>query len=202
VVSRFVRKVRTASGAVAVQVVTRLGRQVLSIEHVGSAHTDEDLALLVAAARQRLEAGQEALDLGELAARPVRMDDVADWTLPVSQLSPGGSPRAAAARASTGSGGRVLATSSLLLWRVLTDAYSRLGFGVLADEAFRAMVLARIVEPASKADSLRVLAEIGAPVPGLRTVFRSLNRCRTGDYRGQLAKACTARSAETGAWRA
>ena len=94
-VSRFVRKVRTASGAVAVQVVTRQGRQVLSIEHVGSAHTDEDLALLIAAARQRLEAGQEALDLGELAARPMRMGDVADWTLPVSQPSPGGSPRSA-----------------------------------------------------------------------------------------------------------
>jgi Transposase DDE domain len=198
VVSRFVRKVRTASGAVAVQVVTRQGRRVLGIEHVGSAHTDEDLALLVAAARQRLEAGQEALDLGELAARPARMDDVADWTLPIGQPSPGGSPRTARARTSAGSAGRVLATSSLLLWRVLTDAYSRLGFDVLADEAFRAMVLARIVEPTSKADSLRVLAEIGAPVPALRTVFRSLDRCRASDYRSQLAKACTARSAGTG----
>jgi hypothetical protein len=151
--------------------------------------------LLVAAARQRLEAGQEALDLGGLAARPVRMDDVADWTLPVSQPSPGRPPRTAAARTSAGSAGRVLATSSLLLWRVLTDACSRLGFDVLEDEAFRAMVLARIVEPASKADSRRVLAEIGAPAPGLRTVFRSLSRCRASDYRSQLAKACAARSA-------
>ena len=56
-----------------------------------------------------------------------------------------------------------MATSSLLLWRVLSDAYSHLGFDVLGDEAFRAMVLARIVEPTSKADSLRVLGEIGAP---------------------------------------
>lgn len=47
-VSRFVRRVRTASGAVAVQLVTRQGRQVLGIEPVGSAHTDEDLALLLA----------------------------------------------------------------------------------------------------------------------------------------------------------
>ena len=48
------RKVRTASGAVAVQVVTRRGRQVERIEHVGSAHTDAELALLLAAARERL----------------------------------------------------------------------------------------------------------------------------------------------------
>jgi hypothetical protein len=54
VVSRFVRKVRTASGAVAVQLVTRQGRQVLAIEHLGSAQADEDLALLVAAAGARL----------------------------------------------------------------------------------------------------------------------------------------------------
>ena len=157
-VSRFVRKVRTKSGAVAVQVVTRQGREVLGIEHVGSAHTDEDLALLVAAARDRLLHGQAALDLGEVDAVPARMADVADWTLPGAGL-----PSAARARAGGRPEGRVVATSSLLLWRVLSDAYSHLGFDVLGDEAFRAMVLARIVEPTSKADSLRVLGEIGAP---------------------------------------
>jgi hypothetical protein len=92
----------------------------------------------------------------------------------------------------------VVATSSLLLWRVLSDVYSHLGFDVLGDEAFRAMVLARIVESASKADSLRVLGEIGAPAPGLRTLFRSLKRCQDRDYRGLLATACTAHAAATG----
>lgn len=48
-----------------------------------------------------------------------------------------------------------------VLWRVLTDAYARLGFDVLNDAAFRQLVLARIVEPTSKADSLRVLDELG-----------------------------------------
>ena len=162
-VSRFVRKVRTKSGAVAVQVVTRQGREVLGIEHVGSAHTDEDLALLVAAARDRLLHGQAALDLGEVGAVPARMADVADWTLPDAGLP--SAARAARARAGGRPEGRVVATSSLLLWRVLGDAYSHLGFDVLGDEAFRAMVLARIVEPTSKADSLRVLGEIGAPAP-------------------------------------
>ncbi|HXU97906.1 MAG TPA: hypothetical protein VFP03_07380 [Jiangellaceae bacterium] len=53
---------------------------------------------------------------------------------------------------------------------MLTDAYRRLGFDALADEVFRAMALARIVEPTSEADSLRVLADLGAPAPGLRTL--------------------------------
>jgi hypothetical protein len=91
VVSRFVRKVRTASGAVAVQVVTRRGRQVERIEHVGSAHTDAELALLLAAARERLSPGQDVLELGDLPVVPARMDEVADWAggsgLPCSRRS-------------------------------------------------------------------------------------------------------------------
>ncbi len=158
-VSRFVRKVRTSSGAVAVQVVTRRGRQVERIEHVGSAHTDAGLALLLAAARERLSPGQDVLDLGDLPVVPARMDEVADWTgdpeLPVP--SAGGRP------ASVAAGGRVVGTSADLLWAVLTSAYAQLGFDVLGDDGFRAMVLARIVEPASKAEVVRVLDEIGAP---------------------------------------
>ena len=92
VVSRVVRKVRTASGAVAVQVVTRRGRQVEGVEHVGSAHTDAELALLLAAARERLSPGQGVLDLGDLPVVPARMDEVADWTgepeLPLPPATP------------------------------------------------------------------------------------------------------------------
>ncbi|WP_029663160.1 IS1634 family transposase [Cellulomonas sp. KRMCY2] len=197
-VSRFVRKVRTASGAVAVQIVTRRGRQVEQVEHVGSAYTDAELALLLTAARERLSPGQDVLDLGDLPVVAVRMDDVADWTteatLPLEPATamPGGRP------ASVAAGGRVVGTSADLLWKVLTSAYARLGFDVLGDDGFRAMVLARIVEPTSKAEVVRVLDEIGAPAVGLRTLFRSLARCQEQDYRGQLATAAWAHSVHTG----
>jgi len=194
VVSRFVRKVRTASGAVAVQVVTRRGRQVERIEHVGSAHTDAELALLLAAARERLSPGQDVLDLGDLPVVPARMDEVADWTgeqeLPL-QPAAGGRPTSVAA------GGRVVGTSADLLWAVLTSGYAQLGFDVLGDDGFRAMVLARIVEPTSKAEVVRVLDEIGAPAVSLRTLFRSLARSQARDYRGQLATAAWAHSVRT-----
>lgn len=42
----FVRRVKTASGATAVQIVHKRGRRVLSIEHIGSAHTGDELAVL------------------------------------------------------------------------------------------------------------------------------------------------------------
>ena len=92
----------------------------------------------------------------------------------------------------------ITAKSSAVLWQVLTDAYSRLGFDVVADAAFRQLVLARIVEPTSKADSLRVLDEIGVEHPSLRTMFRTLKRAATGGYRDQVAAACFAHAGTSG----
>ena len=74
------RRVRTASGAVAVQVVVKEHGEVVEVDHVGSAHTDAELALLLTAAADRLQPGQESLDLGPLPQPEVRLADVADWT--------------------------------------------------------------------------------------------------------------------------
>jgi hypothetical protein len=60
----YVRKVRTASGATAVQIAVKQGGRRTIIEHVGSAHTDSELAALMQLARGKLHAGQEELDLG------------------------------------------------------------------------------------------------------------------------------------------
>jgi hypothetical protein len=60
----YVRTVKTASGATAVQIVYSWHRGSREIEHVGSAHDELELELLKAAARQRLAAGQGELDLG------------------------------------------------------------------------------------------------------------------------------------------
>jgi hypothetical protein len=65
----YVRTVRTASGARAVQIVHSQYRGSRDIEHIGSAHTDADLEVLKAVARQRLAAGQGELDL-RLAGSP------------------------------------------------------------------------------------------------------------------------------------
>ena len=60
----YVRTVKTASGATAVQIVYSSRRGSRDIEHLGSAHDEVELELLKAAARQRLAAGQGVLDLG------------------------------------------------------------------------------------------------------------------------------------------
>ena len=49
----FVRTVKTKSGATAVQIVHSNRRGSRQIEHIGSAHTDAELAALKAAAADR-----------------------------------------------------------------------------------------------------------------------------------------------------
>ncbi|KIT68143.1 transposase, partial [Staphylococcus aureus] len=79
--------------------------------------------------------------------------------------------------------------------RLLVDAirasYQALGLGhQVDDEAFFQMVLARLVEPTSKVDSLRVLAELGVEVVHRNTFMNALKRAEQRDYRGRIAQAC------------
>jgi hypothetical protein len=60
----YVRTVKTASGAIAVQIAYSYRRGARQIEHIGSAHDDAELELLKAVARQHLAGGQGLLDLG------------------------------------------------------------------------------------------------------------------------------------------
>ena len=61
--SRFIRKTKTASGATAVQIVTKDGRRVTSIDHIGSAHNAIELEFLIALAKKSLQGGQLSFDL-------------------------------------------------------------------------------------------------------------------------------------------
>jgi hypothetical protein len=78
------------------------------------------------------------------------------------------------------------------LWDALARAYEVLGFAAATDgdEVFRALVLARVIEPTSKLDSLRVLDEAGIGPPSYPTVKRRLPVFATEAWRLALAAAC------------
>jgi hypothetical protein len=80
------------------------------------------------------------------------------------------------------------------LWDALTHAYRMLGFdrATGGDEVFGQLVLARIIEPTSKLDSLRVLAEAGVAAVSYATVKRRLSVFATESWRQELAAACAA----------
>ncbi len=68
------RKVRTASGATAVQIVSKSGGVRRIVEHLGSAHDETELEVLLEAGRQKIAAwqGQGLLDLESLEPAPGR----------------------------------------------------------------------------------------------------------------------------------
>jgi hypothetical protein len=78
------------------------------------------------------------------------------------------------------------------LWDGLSAAYDVLGFAEAADgdEVFRQLVLARIIEPTSKQDSLRVLAETGVQAGSYATLKRRLPTYAADGFRHKLAAAC------------
>jgi hypothetical protein len=186
----FVRKVRTASGAVAVQVMRKAGGRDELVEHVGSAHTDAELGVLLERARRIAAGGQQVLDF-EVPTPVERVDDVADWR--AGELVRPDRPPAGVSGA-----GRTVGTSSRLLYDVLASVYDRLGFNVVGDAVFRDLVIARIVEPTSKADSMRVLTDLGADVVSYRTIQRHLAQMGPGGYRDLIATRCFAHAGDTG----
>jgi hypothetical protein len=80
------------------------------------------------------------------------------------------------------------------LWDALCRAYDAVGLGnaASADQVFRDLVLARIIEPTSKLDSRRVLEEAGVAAASYATLERSLPKYATDDFRRRLAAACAA----------
>ena len=61
----WVRRVRTASGATAVQIAEYVDGRRRIVAHVGSAHTEAELGLLLERARGMLtDVGQDELDVG------------------------------------------------------------------------------------------------------------------------------------------
>jgi hypothetical protein len=159
----YVRTVKTSSGATAVQIVYSSRRGSRQIEHLGSAHTAAEVELLKAAARQKLAAGQGELDLG-----------LDTWA----------------------PGGPLPITSSRMghLLNGVSRAYDVLGFGQATggDEVFFQLVAARVIEPVSKLDSLRVLEEAGLAAASYPTLNRRLPVYARASWRQRLSAACAA----------
>ena len=176
-VSPFLRKVKTASGATAVQIAVKQGRRDKVIEHLGSAHTKAELAALMEIGRHRIAPDQLTLDLPSASSAPP-----------------------AASTDTAGVVAVVESARSALLWEVLHGAYTRLGLGgaVGGDRAFEQMVLARVIEPSSKAQVPRVLGDLGLEPVTVRTLFRSLARAQERGYREAISQALFEHVTSTG----
>lgn len=184
----FIRRVRTASGATAVQIAEYANGRQRIVRHLGSAHSDAELGVLQEQARDLLgDPGQGEFDLGVepaprvagMVAAPaeqgaLELPAAVTGAVPVLRDEPG----------------RVVATESRLVFEALASVYTALGFDSLGDLVFRDLVIARIVEATSLLDSGRVLTDLGRRPASYATMKRTLGRAKLGRYRDTVAKVC------------
>nr|WP_176789336.1 IS1634 family transposase [Tessaracoccus flavus] len=139
------------------QVVWSNKRGAKEMDHIGSAHTAEDVEVLKAAARQRMSAGQDELDFGD------------------------GRPRGQALP--------IRSSRAEFLWEALSAAFRAVGLEKTsgADEVFKQLVLARVIEPTSKLEAIRVLDEVGIQAASYPTMNRRLPMYATDTWRRGLA---------------
>jgi hypothetical protein len=160
-----VRKVPTGSKATAVQVIWSKKRGRVEMEHIGSAHSQAEVELLVAAAQQRIVAGQDTLPLEV----PIKQQPTALEILDTRM-------------------GRLLDALGHTYRQLGLDAATG------ADVVFEQLVTARIIEPTSKKDAARVLEEAGASAASYATLKRRLAGYAKSEFRNALSGALAARA--------
>jgi len=152
----YIRKVKTASGATAVQICYKTKGQVVKLKHIGSAHNETELKILIEIAKKEIIGDQP----------PLFPDEKMELHVEIKR------------------------SYSELLWNVLKAQYEKLGLGELEDEVFLGLCVARIVEPTSKVESLRVLADLGIDQFDRNQLYRCLARVNELNYRKKISKAC------------
>ncbi len=195
----WVRRVRTASGATAVQIAESVGGRRRIVAHVGSAHTEVELGLLMQRARELLaDPGQGALDVAvsAMVAKTDLIGDRAEATLFDDGVV--ADPAARRASASLVAPAQVVATGSEVLFEALARVFTDLGFDPVTDRVFRDLVIARIVEPTSILDAARVLTELGRTPVSEKTMRRTLARCQERRWRDLIAHACFTHAVTSG----
>lgn len=153
----FIRKVKTSSGAIAVQIVRKSSGRIVKVEHLGSTHTNEELKILMSLAKRRLQGRQQSL---------FPDSETSSFKIGLKQ------------------------SFSYLLFQVLRKQYQNLGFSKLNDEYFAYLCIARIVEPTSKLDSLRVLSDLGINNLSKDRLYRCLAKVVANHYRTTISTIC------------
>jgi hypothetical protein len=141
-------------------VVYKRGEDIVRIVHIGSAHDELELEMLIIKAGEHIDYEQPRLAL-------------------FAEEQPEGVTEGA---------------YSKLVWDVLACQYADLGLDKLGDEVFRQLVLARIIEPTSKLDTIRVLKGLGLDAPSNTGIHRCLKRIIDDGYRPVVSSCCFERA--------
>lgn len=161
----YIRKTKTASGATAIQVVRYVHRKLVVDAHIGSAHTDEELKVLNQIASAWIEKTAKQRPLfpslaGHTSGAGLALVDKCEY----------------------------LGVRYTFLYETLHKLLTRFGFTGLGERLLNDLVIMRIMEPASKFRSLKLLKEYFGIHHRRQTFYENLSRfVRLKDRVQQLA---------------
>ncbi len=131
----YVRTVKTASQSTAVQVIRYLSRKRIVVKHIGSARTQEELASLKQTAQKWIDQETKQQYLFPTARKTTAT------LIPIDKL-------------------RNLGFRYTFAYEVLTGIFALMQFHTLEPHILLDFVLIRIIQPASKLESLELLSEL------------------------------------------
>jgi hypothetical protein len=143
------------------------------IEHLGSAHSDAELAVLEHLGRQKIDAGQQVFEL----------EGLVEPSVPSVQAKKTASV--------VDSGAYAVGSRPRLLWDVLAGVYACLGFESTIDsQAFKQLVIGRVLAPGSKTATMAHLRSLDVTeVVSNKTMWRHLGRHESAGWREAACRA-------------
>lgn len=160
----FIRTGKARSGYTAIQVVEKRGRRNVLVKHIGTARTPLELTQLIPAAQSFIDGVR--IRSGVLSLFDTRYDQT-DLAALVDRLT-------------------FRAARDSLVYRFFHAFSRRIGFDEIANACFRDLVIARIVEPASKRRTRDILEQRFGKRYSLTAIYRTLHILSRKNYQERV----------------
>ena len=148
-----IRKVKTASGKYALQVVSGVSGNLEIHKHIGSYSSESEKENLLIKARNYIEAKTGQEDLFKNISK-----------LDFSEIA-------------------ILESKPIFAYKFLGEIYSRLGFDEYGDPVLKDLIIARIFSPSSKTEARELLLESFERKYSLKTIYRHLKATFDGRFK-------------------
>lgn len=150
-----VRTTKTASSAVAVQVVKYVSRKMIVVAHLGSAHNQEEISSLKQLAFDWIDRNSRQLTLLKYLNPSLSQSMQAEQFLPLNKC-------------------RYIGIRYTFIYEILSKIFNRFKLHTLGNNLLTDLVIIRIVKPVSKVESLKLLKEYFGIEHGRRDLYRIL----------------------------
>lgn len=160
----FIRSVRTTTGRSAIQVVEKVGRKNCIVRHIGTARSPMELSHLRERAQAFIDQKRISSGIISLFDSRFRSSELASL---LDRL-------------------RFTHAFDTVTYRFLHFFYRRMGLEEGTDPLFRDLVIARVIQPASKRKTRDILATRFGKHHALPALYRALRSASRLDYRGTV----------------